>query len=166
MIWLELSFCTYYWKHSKCVVNNWSNPAEFSECESWEKTTNRTCNGHLWFAKYCFSWIDGWKICVRCMLMNVQLCLTLCDPMDCSPPGSPVHGIFQARILEWIAISSSRGSSWPRDQTCVSCLLHWQANSLPQSPGKHRKYIDRDKKNMCICDCKWKLEKSKNQFRN
>ena len=41
----------------------------------------------------------------------VQLCPTLCDPMDCSPPGSSVHGIFQARILEWVAISFSRGSS-------------------------------------------------------
>ena len=41
----------------------------------------------------------------------VQLCLTFCDPMDCSPPGSSVHGISQARILEWAAISSSRGSS-------------------------------------------------------
>ena len=40
-----------------------------------------------------------------------QLCLTLCNPMDCSPPGSSVHGIFQARVLEWVAISFSRGSS-------------------------------------------------------
>jgi len=49
---------------------------------------------------------------------------TLCDLMDYSPPSSSVHGIFQARILEWVAISFSRGSSWPRDQThipCVSC---------------------------------------------
>ena len=44
-----------------------------------------------------------------------QLCLTLCDPMDCSLPGSSIHGIFQARILEWVAISFSRGSSQPRD---------------------------------------------------
>ena len=43
-------------------------------------------------------------------------CLTLCDPMDYSPPGSSVHGILRARILEWVAISFSRGSSWPRDQ--------------------------------------------------
>ena len=42
--------------------------------------------------------------------------------MDCSPPGSSVHGIFQARILEWVAISSSKGSSWPRDWTHVSCI--------------------------------------------
>ena len=46
---------------------------------------------------------------------------TLCDPMDCSPPGSSVHGIFQARI-QWFAISSSRGAYWPRDWTCVSCI--------------------------------------------
>ena len=47
--------------------------------------------------------------------MQVQSCLTLCDPIDCSWPGSSVHGILQARILEWVAVSSSRGSSWPRD---------------------------------------------------
>jgi len=45
-----------------------------------------------------------------------QLCLTLCDPMDYSLPGSSVHGILQARILEWVAISFSRGSSQPRNQ--------------------------------------------------
>ena len=51
-----------------------------------------------------------------------QLCLTLCDPMDCSPPGSSVHGILQARTLVWVAMSSSRGSSWPRGRTWVSCI--------------------------------------------
>ena len=59
-----------------------------------------------------------------------QSCPTLCDPLDYSLPGFSVHGIFQARILKWIAISSSRGSSWPRDRICVSCiasrlLTHW-----------------------------------------
>ena len=49
-----------------------------------------------------------------------QSCPTLCNPMDCSPPGSSVHGILQARILEWVAISFSRGSSQPRDRTQVS----------------------------------------------
>ena len=58
-----------------------------------------------------------------------QLSLTHCDPMDCSLPGSSIHGIFQARVLEWIAISFSRGSSQPRDRTrdlqCMQtlCLL-------------------------------------------
>ena len=50
----------------------------------------------------------------------VQSCPTLCDPMDCSLPGSSVHGILQARILEWVTISFSRGSSQPRDRTQVS----------------------------------------------
>ena len=62
-------------------------------------------------------------------------CLILCDSMDCSPPGSSVHGIFQARILEWVAISCSRGSSSPRDWTCVSCrkalLIYKSAVFLP-----------------------------------
>ena len=52
-----------------------------------------------------------------------QSCLTLCDPMDCSLPGSSVHGIFQARVLEWVAISFSRVSSWSRDWTWVSCIV-------------------------------------------
>ena len=52
-----------------------------------------------------------------------QSCLTLCDPMDCSLPGSSVHEILQARILEWVAIPFSRGFSQPRDQTWVSCFV-------------------------------------------
>ena len=48
--------------------------------------------------------------------------VSLCDPTDCRVPGSPVHGIFQARILVWVAISFSRGSSWPRVQIHVSCI--------------------------------------------
>ena len=67
----------------------------------------------------------------------VQSCPTICDPVGCSRPGSSVHGISQTRILEWVAISSSRGSSQPRDQTWVFCLLHWQAGSLSLvPPGK------------------------------
>ena len=59
-----------------------------------------------------------------------QLCLTLCDPMDCSLSGFSVHGIFQVRVPEWVAISFSRGSSWPRDRTQVShiagrCFTLW-----------------------------------------
>ena len=50
-----------------------------------------------------------------------QSCLTFCDPMDCTPPGSSILEVLQARILEWVAISFFRGSSWPRDQTPISC---------------------------------------------
>ena len=65
-------------------------------------------------------------------------CPTLCNPMDRGPPGSSVHGILQARILEWVAMPCSRGSSRPRDRTCVSYVyLHQQAGSLlPAPPGK------------------------------
>ena len=62
------------------------------------------------------------QMACRCCCLVVKSCLTLSDPMDCGPPGSSVRGILQARILEWIAISSSGGSSQPRDQTCVSCI--------------------------------------------
>ena len=55
-------------------------------------------------------------------VLVAQSCLTLCDPVGCSSPGSSVHGISQARILEWVAIPFSRGSSWPRYQTLVSCI--------------------------------------------
>ena len=65
---------------------------------------------------------------------SLQLCLNLCDPVDCSPPGCSVHGILQARVLEWVAISFSRGSSRPRDRTPISyifcigrqLLYHWR----------------------------------------
>ena len=68
------------------------------------------------------------------LAQGLQSCLTLCDPVGCSPPGSSVQGILQARILEWVALSSCRGSSQPRDRTCIcytSCigrrvLYHWR----------------------------------------
>ena len=55
-------------------------------------------------------------------MLVAQSCLTLCNSKDCSPPGSSVHGILQARILEWVAMPSSRESSWPRDKTRISCI--------------------------------------------
>ena len=65
------------------------------------------------------------------VVLVAQLCPTVCDPMDYSPPGSSVHGILQTRILEWVAIPSSRGSSWPRDRIWVSSM---HADSLPSEP--------------------------------
>ena len=55
------------------------------------------------------------KLNLRKKVLVAQLCLTLCDPTDYSPPGSSVHGILQARILQWVAVFFSRGSSQPRD---------------------------------------------------
>ena len=78
------------------------------------------------------------------MLLHGQSLSRVCNPVDCSPPGSSVHGISQARVLEWAATSSSRGSSQPRDRThvfCISCISMWilyhcAKGSLPQFPGK------------------------------
>ena len=65
--------------------------------------------GYFWSVRLCCCWV-------------AQSCLTLWDPTDCSLPGSSVHGILQARILEWVAIPFCGGYSWPRDWTQVSCL--------------------------------------------
>ena len=75
------------------------------------------------------------KKCLCMRAKSLQLCLTLCNPADYSPPGSSVHRFLQARILEWVAMPSSRESSRPRDWTCkLLCLLHWQGGSLPRAP--------------------------------
>ena len=68
---------------------------------------------------------------------SLQYCLTLCDPKDCSPPGSSVHRILQARILEWVAVPSSRGSSRPRDRTQVSRIAHRFFSSEPLGKPKN-----------------------------
>ena len=61
-------------------------------------------------------------VCVCVCVWVTQSCPTFCDPIDCSPPGSSVHEILQARILEWVAMPFSRGSSWSRDRTQISCI--------------------------------------------
>ena len=79
------------------------------------------------------------RVCMRTKVL--QLYSPLCDPMDYSPPGSSVHGIFQARILEWVNMPSSTGSSWPKDWTHISCigrqiLYHWAPPSRKQASQK------------------------------
>ena len=103
------------------------------------------CGEYLPWGKY---W---WKK-VEVKVLVAQLCPSLCDPMDCSLPGSSVHWILQARILEWVAMPSSRGSSWPRNQTHVSCISYIGRqilyHSLPLAPpGKHLHC------SMCVCVC-------------
>ena len=72
--------------------------------------------------------------CICCCLVT-KLCPTLCNPMNCYPPGSSVHGISKTRILGWVAISFSRGSARPRGRTHPKeDLLHRQADSVPLSP--------------------------------
>ena len=85
------------------------------------------------------------RVCVRvcvCVYLVAQSRLTLCDSMDCNPPGFSFYEIFPARILEWVAITSSRGFSQLRVWThfsCISCIGRWILNHWAiQSPGKPR----------------------------
>ena len=100
---------------------------------------------------------------VSCLLRGCFCCLltkswlALYSPMDCSTPGSSVHGISQARILEWVAISFSKGSSWPRGRTHTSCI--GRGAREPTFSGVHLK-----KNSICVClqdlvRLKWKLPK-------
>ena len=97
------------------VIRHWSRYIN----QGYPNTTNRRINIYIWYKEFT-------RVIMEAVFFfshpHTQLHPTLCDPLDCSPPGSSVHGIFQARILEWVAISSSRGSSWPRDWTHISCV--------------------------------------------
>ena len=90
---------------------------------------------------------------VHAVCLVTQSCPTPCDPVDCSPPGSSVRGILQAAMLEWVAIPFSRGSSQPRDQTCVSCISGIAGGFLTAEPpgnlwsvlrGTHTKTVGDD----------------------
>ena len=76
------------------------------------------------------------------MLMHVSSVVSdLCEPMDCSSPGSSVHGILQARILEWVAISAFWGFSWPWNRTCISCICcigRWILNHCATWEGRRQ----------------------------
>ena len=77
---------------------------------------------YVYFAKQALRANVLFQRHVRVCAKLLQSCLALCDPMDHSPPGSSVHGILHARILEWVTMPSSKGSSWPRDWTWVSSV--------------------------------------------
>ena len=103
--WTELNWTPGWWffmsQHQPNVVRKWVLSKFLLKSVNWK-------------ALVCVC------VCV-CVYSVVQSCPTVCNPTDCSLPVSSVHGIFQARILEWVAISSSRGSSQPRDRTCIGC---------------------------------------------
>ena len=89
---------------------------------SYKYKNNWSCSCTHTLLSYELFCIAALKLLSCCCCLAAQSCLTLCDPMDCNPPGSFVYGILQARILEWVSIPFSRGSSWPRDWTQVSCI--------------------------------------------
>ena len=102
-----------------------------------ESLTNKTIPQHLF------------PLCTRAKLL--QFCATLCDPVNCS---SSVHGILQARILEWVAMPSLRNLPDPGSNPCVLCLLHWQVGSLPLvPPGKPFFVYSTYQIKACLCVC-------------
>ena len=135
--WVKLLVCS-----PGCLANtlrefSLSNQDKASSREFWLRTGVRA--GHIYVFKIlCWFWRlritglsgkgqtmgIGWAEYYYCCLV-AQSWPTLCYPMDCALPGSSMHGISQTVILEWIAISYSRGSSWPRDWTCISCTGRW-----------------------------------------
>ena len=114
-----------HWVRQISWRRKWQHPLVFLPGES---------HGHRSPAGYSL-WGHKSRILIFGVLLviyyeHAQSCPTFCDPMDVSnlPQGSSIHGIFQARILEWVAIFFSGESSWPRDQThisCVSCIDRW-----------------------------------------
>ena len=116
------------------------------------------CKAKLFSHTYIHSFLDSFPIqalqsidqsplcytvgpCIRAK--SLQSYPTLCDSVDCSPPDSSVHGILQARVLKWVAMPSSRGSSWPRDQTHVShffCIGRWVRYHQCHLGGSPRPY--------------------------
>ena len=108
-----LDSCVYPWTHH-C---DRGNGVLWLVCLSHMPTVE--AKGHMGHFEWQFHVeirVLGW----RNKNISCSVCLTLCNPMDCSPPGSSAHGILQARILEWVAIPFSKGSSWPRDRTQIS----------------------------------------------
>ena len=107
----------YIWQENKSL--------DISRFISKQYCRNGACSGGL-----CL------LVCVRAHAKLLQSCPALCNTMDYNLPVSTVHGIFQARILKWVAVPSSRGSSRLRDWTLISLhLLHWQVGSLPLVPS-------------------------------
>ena len=96
-----------------------------------------------------------------CPAKSLQSCLTLCDPRGCSTPGSSVHGILQARILEWVAVPSSRGSSWPRDWTLVSWRSCIVGGFFTTEPLGNPQFITLDPKHRSLRKC-YSLSQIKN----
>ena len=128
----------HYWLNGLCeseqALGGGDGQGSLACCSPWGLKDSDMAEWLKWAERkeYVGDQISFLPLCVHTLSH-----LTLCDPVDCSPPGSFVHRISQARILEWISMPSSRGSSWPRDQTFVACIAGrffttsatWEAHS-------------------------------------
>ena len=108
---------------------NWKPDVLFKEISSlkYYKEDQKLAMFSMIYSNLYLTDTVPWSVCMYVCAQLLQSCPTLCNPIHCSPPGSSVHGILQTRILEWVAMPSSRGSSQLRDRTHVSywvCALH------------------------------------------
>ena len=125
--WDDLLYLSYWQKtsdshliqrhFSKKIRTSWVKPLSFLPLYEIYSLLYSWAFGNAWFSP----WHHILTCYCCCCYLVAQVCPTLCDPMDCSPPGSSVHGVLQARVLEWVASSFSRRSS-QRNQTSVSCI--------------------------------------------
>jgi len=123
------------WKANSKQGNSLKLMRQFShlplDANSSVFTVNSTCDLSCPWFLFWLCWVllwdpssltKDWTRAPCCYSLVAKSHPTLCNPMDCYVPGSSVHGIFQARMLKWVAISFSRVFSWPRDQTCIFCI--------------------------------------------
>ena len=104
------------------------------------KLQGQACAGYIYINTYIYIYLaHSLYKCVICCLV-AKSCPSLFIPLDCSPPGSSVYGISWTRILDWDAISFSRGSFQPRDQTCASCMASRLSTTDPP-----------EKLQVCVC---------------
>ena len=112
------------------------------------------------------SWNHPQDIYSGCCCLAASHVWLFCDPINCSLPGSSIHGILQARILEWVAIPFSRGSSWPRDRAWIYCigrwiLYHWPTREAPRYILSNEKF---KYKTVCIVCCHLHLKGEENDI--
>ena len=109
---MKYSLCVLFKHHIIHLLSKW-------ELKIWKI---HSIGSHLFGCKKRGKFLSLSEIFSSVLCLASQSCLTLCDPMDCGPPGSSDHGVLLARVLEWVAMPSSRGSSQPRYWTQVSCI--------------------------------------------
>ena len=150
------------------IIESQSSPEPLNSSISFtyfmfESPPQPPCLAHYLFCTVVLKELGSYQVANPLLYCYTRVCclvaqsrLTLFDPVDCSPPDSSVHGISQARILEWVAISFSRGSSQPRCQTHISCvgrwvLYHWAIREAPMSMYYLLSSADEESRAMSNC---------------
>ena len=160
---LRYCFCFMFWCFGQCGMWNLRILVPLQEIRPTHPCIGRQSLNHRTAREVPLSKSEIFISTLLCLV--TQSCLTLCNPVDCSPPGPSIHGILQARILEWVPMPSSRGSSQPRDGTCVSCsscfsrciLSHCATWETHVHPGGIIIFFDLQKKELRLRLKAWHL---------